>query len=415
MRQGLPFVFDPEALPDGVRITPARLRADDGGDSAGWLYEPAGGRARAVVLFSHPRAEFGRHYAIPGLVRAGWAAFGHNARYLGFDHEAIHERVLLDVAAAVRWLRARFEVVVLCGNSGGGTLMARYQANAARPPEARERDLPGGGRIDLGGAMPPGDGLVVLAAHPGEGRFLLHAIDPSVTDEADPLSCEPALDMYHPDNGFDPASGTARYAPEFLARYRAAQRERVARLDAIAAAQITLEREARRGAAPDASYEAMRANRRAIPHRLMVIYRTVANPAYVDLSIDPSDRDVGSIFALLPGRPQFGNTFATNVARVQAPRAWLSIWSGLSSRADFAAHAAALAVPTLFLHATGDSDILPADADAMWRAIAAPDRTRHDLVGSDHYLRPTRARAGRGDPRAELTDVLVTWLERRFR
>jgi hypothetical protein len=146
----------------------------------------------------------------------------------------------------------------------------------------------------------------------------------------------------------------------------------------------------------------------------MLIYRTVANPAYLDLSIDPNERDVGTIFGLVGARPEFGNYFTSNISRVMAPRAWLSTWSGLSSRADFLASAPAVTVPTLFVPAAGDSDILPSDAAAMWGALSAQDKTRHELSGADHYLRPTARRADGSDPRVELNEVMNAWLERRF-
>jgi hypothetical protein len=426
VRRGLPFAYD-TPLPEGTRITPVRLFADDGAECSGWLYEPEGSRPKTVVALMHPRGEFSRHYAIPGLVRAGYAAFGQNSRYLNNDTEAIHERLLLDVAAGMRWLRGEgFQSIVLAGNSGGGSLYAMYQAQAVLPPAEREHDTPGGSRVDLSGEMPAGDGFIAIAAHSGEGRFLLHTIDPSVTDEADPLSCDPALDMFNPENGYDPATGTARYSAAFLSGYRAAQQARVARLDAIARAQLAREREGAETAriwtaalgathaSPAQAYARIQADRRAVPHRLMVIYRTVANPAYLDLSIDPNERDIGTIFGLVNARPEFGNYFTSNISRVMAPRAWLSTWSGLSSRADFLESARAVTVPSLFVPAAGDSDILPADAEAMWQAIAAPDKTRHDLSGADHYLRPTARRTDGSDPREELNEVMVKWLAARF-
>ena len=60
----------------------------------------------------------------------------------------------------------------------------------------------------------------------------------------------------------------------------------------------------------------------------MFIYRTQANPNYLDLSIDPSERAVGSIFS---PRPDLANYLAFGLAHVVTPDAWLSTWSGMSS------------------------------------------------------------------------------------
>jgi pimeloyl-ACP methyl ester carboxylesterase len=412
--RGGPFYDD---LPAGTTIEPARLFAADGAESFGLFYWKGERLPKTVIYLMHPRADFARHYAIPGLVSGGYAAFGHNSRYLNNDTEAIHERLVLDIAAGMQWLRARgVENVVLCGNSGGASLFAFYVAQTVLPPEQREHDTPGGSRIDLTGELPGAQGFVALAAHPGEGLFLLNAIDPSVTDEADPLSCDPELDMMNPANGYDPESGTARYDRDWLARYRVAQRTRHLRLDAIAKAQIAREQEGAETARAQglSGYALIQARRRAIPHRVMVIYRTVANPAYLDLSIDPNRRPVGTIFGGATGRPEFGNYYGVNLARTLAPRAWLSTWSGTSSRANFLENARSISVPTLFCAADGDSDILPADAEAMWAAIASTEKTRQDITDANHYLRPLPDSREQRNPRERFADLFNAWLQPRF-
>lgn len=82
--------------------------------------------------------------------------------------------------------------------------------------------------------MPAGDRFIVLAAHPGQGRYMLQTIDPAVVDQANPLLSDDAWDMYNPANGYRPFPEASAYPEEWVAEYRARQRERVARLDVVA-------------------------------------------------------------------------------------------------------------------------------------------------------------------------------------
>lgn len=206
----LPFAF--ASLDASVRRDVVYLEATDTAQSFGILYRPANHDPKAAVYLMHPRGEFTRHYVVPGLAARGYAVFGHNSRYLNNDTHMIHERLLFDIAAGMRHLRERgIERIVLLGNSGGGSLLGFYQSQACRPPGERLKSAPGGEAIDLTReGMPEGDLYIATAAHLGEGRFMLNVLDPSVTNETDPTSHDPAWDMYNPANGYVPYPASSR-------------------------------------------------------------------------------------------------------------------------------------------------------------------------------------------------------------
>jgi hypothetical protein len=226
--------------------------------------------------------------------------------------------------------------------------------------------------------MPTTDGVVFLAPHPGQGRLLLGCIDPSVSDEHDPLAAVPELDAFDPANGFAEPPRSSSYSAEFLERYRAAQRDRVARIDATARAYLARRAEAR--AAHQRSGEAADRRRALAPH-LITVFRTDADPRTVDLALDPSERPYGSLFG---ARPDLINYGQVGFGRLTTPEAWLSTWSGLSSYADFARCATGVRVPTLFVELTGDQAAFPADSRRMVGALGADDLS-HVAVRGTHF------------------------------
>jgi hypothetical protein len=354
------------------------LTTSDGATVRGVLATVPG--ARTVAFLMHPRQDVTHHALVPHLLRAGVAVWTQHTRSVNNDLTLVHEQALLDVAAGAVFLRERgFDAVVPVGHSGGGTLFAYYLEQAGLAPAERIATTPGGRPTTLAdAAMPALDGVVFLAPHPGQGRLLLGCIDPSVADERDPLAAVPALDPFDPANGFAEPPASSAYAPEFLERYRAAQHDRVARIDAHARELLARTAEARAahrrpGAAAD--------RRRALAPHVITVFRTDADPRTVDLSLDPSDRPYGSLFG---ARPDLINYGQVGFGRLTTPEAWLSTWSGLSSHADFVRCAPGVTVPTLFLELTGDQAAFPSDSRRMVGALGATDLV-HLAVRGTHF------------------------------
>jgi hypothetical protein len=282
------------------------------------------------------------------------------------------------------------------------------------PPD-RLTDTAAGDPYDLNRfQLPPGDGIVILAAHLGEGKILQTFIDPSVTDENDPLSCDPSLDMYNPANGFCEPPQSSKYSKEFIQRYRAAQTARVARIDAIARGYIEEQRYFRELArAPEFDRLPLERrtfiSRRALVGRYMEIHRTEANLTYTDLSICPSSRDYGSIFT---PRPDLFNYTEAGFAKYQTPRAWLSTWSGLSSRAAVLDNLPKVTIPTLVVNYTGDNAIYPQDSEAVYQQSPATDKQIAHIDG-DHFGFPLPSKPNQGG-REGAMKVIVQWLRERF-
>jgi pimeloyl-ACP methyl ester carboxylesterase len=319
------------------------------------------------------------------LAAAGYAVLGFGTRYMNNDTDCLHESCNIDVKTVHDEMRRRgAEAVVLLGNSGGGSLMALAQA-------------------ELG----IGDGWIGMAAHPGEGVFMLQVIDPSVADEADPFATVPELDMYNPDNGWRPWPEPCEYDPAWLATYRAAQVARVARIDALAKASIDesaqsagMLRTIDKSVSPALWREH---RRRAVFTKYLTIYRTLADPAYLDLSIDPDERPMGSLFAFPD--PFDANYGRGGLARTMTARGWLSTWSGLSSHAKLADTMPRVTVPTILLHPTADTEIRVWQAKEIVDNAGAADTTYVELKGAPHYLEGHRR---------EALGIVADWMASRY-
>jgi hypothetical protein len=391
--------------PRSVTVSLHELTTFDGARVMGVLHALPG--SRTAVCLTHPRQVLTHHPMVNHLLRAGVSVWTQDPRSPNNDLNLVHEQAILDVAAGqVRLRDLGFERVLTFGHSGGGALMAFYIEQAAMEPEFRIDVTPAGRPIARAGApMPVPDGALFLAPHPGQGQVLLHCIDPSVREDDDPMSVEPALDMYAAAHGFRAPPEESRYDAGFLREYRAGQARRVRHIDAVAS---ELAAEAAQHRARFARTEDPADRRAALAPRVIATYRTDADPRSVDLTIDRNDRPYGSLFGRRPDLTNFG---LVGFGRLTTPDAWLSTWSAHTSNATFERCAAGVAVPTLFVEFTGDQVALPEDSERMFAALAAPDKTRHRVRGA-HFGQPLAP----GEPTgyAAASALVAAWVHDRF-
>lgn len=331
-------------------------------------------RQDAFVLI-HPTSNFHNHYLIAPLAQRGATVLLVNTRYVANDSMLLMERAIQDLGAAMAYLRScGYRSVTLIGNSGGGSLAALYQEQAEG---LTIKDTPDGRPIDLRPEdLPPADRIALVCAHPGRAEQLLAKLDPAADDLNDPWRRDPALDM------FDPANGPP-YAADWVARYRAAQASRMARIEDWVLGRLE---ELERTRSPEAADEAF------------VIHRTQADPRLLDLSLDRNDRKVGTI----QGDARQTNFAANGLARFCTLRSFLSQWSPRFSRAHGPRCLARTTASVLVVNHTADQTSFPSHIEA-WMDAAGARGLRHDLVGAPHYA------DDRPELVEELADVLVGW------
>lgn len=322
----------------------------------GVLGSQAGNRVAAVIM--HPSSNFHGHYLLGALPPREVDILCVNSRYAGNDSTLIMERVIQDVGAGVKALRERgYRKVFLIGNSGGAGLMAFYQAQAER---LTVRATPAGDPVALASEqLPPADGIALCAAHLGRPMLLAGVIDPSVISETDPVSVNPALDIYD--------ERIARpFSREFIETYRIAQMQRMQRITQWTRQRLAYLRD--RGISHDEAF---------------LVHRTYADPRYLDETLDRNDRKPGG--TARGADPRKVNYSANTLGRFCTLTSWLSQWSP-DSHARGPADLSATSIPVLQLEYTGDNSVYPSAVRA-WAEAAGSRLTSGQIKGANHYLK----------------------------
>ncbi len=110
--------------------------------------------------------------------------------------------------------------------------------------------------------------------------------------------------------------------------------------------------------------------------------RTVADPRFVDLTLDPSDREVGSMY----GDPKVANMAAGGLARFTTARSWLSTFSIDDSHAYAPRDLQSVRVPVLVVGLNADQAAFPSDSRAMAEAVPDGNSTLVEMPDLNHYL-----------------------------
>lgn len=314
-----------------------------------------------VIVFMHPIGGGAYLPMINALARAGHHVVYCNSRYRGVDSALIMEKVVQDLGACVAHVRKTYGYahVVLAGWSGGGALSVYYQQQAEKPTVTT---TPAGDPFDLTALdLQPADGLMLLAAHVSRHGTLTEWLDASILDEHDPSVRDPELDLYDPDNPNQPP-----YHPRFLFRYREAQIARNRRITAWAKAKLA----------------GLRAAGRPLDEFGFVVHGTMADPRWLDPTVDPNDRVPGQCYL---GDPRVVNMGPVGLARFTTLRSWLSQWSYDDALADAPRAAADVTVPVLVIGNSADDACTPSHTQRLYDGFVIEDKQLHTIAGANHY------------------------------
>ena len=374
------------------------------------LYAPAtpSGKSRIAVFAMHSNADYLEFSACTELAGRGYRVLCANNSLgkAGTFQEGQLDRIIGEAKLGVEYLRAQpgIQRIVLFGHSGGATLMSAYQMIAerglasCRGPE-KIHQCPD----DLAG-LPAADGMLLIDSNWGQATMSLLSTDPAVTSEQTGYGVDPSLDLFNPDNGFDPEG--SRYAPAFVSRFQEAQGERVNRL--IQEAQHRLERiDAGSGGysddepmtIPGASLLGM--NNKLFPQDPSLLSHTRNAWPLIRADGSVSEQIIRTVRA---PRNVTSHTASMRGALATTVRGYLSTYAirttgeyrygadgvqGIDWASTYAAtpaNVAHISVPLLTMGMTGGWEFLA--AEAIHERAASSDKTIAFVEGADHLYRP---------------------------
>ncbi len=344
------------------------------------LLKPKNPITNNVIIFMHPVGG-GEYLPMPvALAKAGYPVIYCQSRYPSNDSALIMEKVVIDLGECIRHAKHKFgyDKIILAGWSGGGSLSLFYQSQAENPTIT---ETPAGDPVDFASKnFIPADAIMLLAAHVSRSHTLTEWIDPSIVDETNPGLKDPSLDLYNPNNPNQPP-----YSEDFLKQYRQAQIERNRRITRWVKSTL----------------EEMRQDGRTSEEFAFVVHGTMADPRWLDPTVDPNDRRENWCYL---GDPKIVNNGPVGLARFCTLRSWLSQWSYDDSRADGEACARDISIPALVIGNTADDACTPSHTHRLFNAIKHNNKVMHEIAGATHYY------FGQPEQLQQAVDICINWL-----
>ena len=341
--------------------------------------------SNTVLIAMHPVGAPGYLPIFSQLARSGHHVIACASRYSTGDAALQMENVVLDLAACVRDARQRlsYDKIVLVGWSGGGSLMAGYQAEAQNP--IIECSAAGEETPLAGASLAPAEGLMLIASHRSRHHLLTGQLDASIVDERNPERKDARYDLYDPDSVEKPP-----YSQQYLNAYRELQLARNRRISAWAKEKLA----------------DLKAAGQCFDEHCFIVHGTMADPRWLDPTIEPNERKPNMTYM---GEPRIVNNSPAGLARYTCMRSWLSQWSFDDAQFDSVESGPRITVPSLVVTASADDACPPSHTESIFQSIGAADKEKHTILGANHYFSGPDGKAHL----AECMRVIGDWLSHR--
>jgi pimeloyl-ACP methyl ester carboxylesterase len=189
-----------------------------------YLYEPVapGEKSHIAILVMHSDGNYMSHSACTEMSMRGYRVFCVNRSGPG-----TLDQVIVNLRQALTYLRkvSGVDKIVLLGHSGGATLMTAYQMiaeNGVKSCQGPEKLHKCPNNM---ANMPAADGVMLIDSNWGNAEMSLFSVDPAVIEEDNGTKINPELDLFNPQNGFNP-KGNSDYSQEFIHKWQSAVAKR---------------------------------------------------------------------------------------------------------------------------------------------------------------------------------------------